>query len=238
MPTKKMLEELHQVCTGTLSVSLDEGNIAKMNKSCALGDDLTKWCSVLASKPELFLYRKAGEEYLTAMLNLAQGQYRNAFKCLRLVLELCIQGVYLSANIVELREWLNNISDTIWGKLVAPDTSPLGTRFCKAFFPEISTHAKNFQSMASTIYRELSETIHGNVPSNIPLPDSFEFDDEVFSLWHEKAETVRLVVAFCFCSRYLKELPPEDLSVIETIVVGQLDHIEQIRIVVGGPSSS
>jgi len=238
MPTKKMLVDLHRVCTETLSTSCDEGNIAKMNKSCALGDDLTKWCHILEPRPESFLYKKASEEYLTAMLNLSQGQYRNAFKCLRLVLELSLQGVYLSANLVELYEWLNNISDTNWGKLVSAETSPLGTRFCKAFFTEISSHANNFRTMAGTIYRELSETIHGNVPSNIPLPDSFEFDDQIFDLWHEKADTVRLVLAFCFCSRYLKESKPENHSDIETIVVGQLDHIEQIRIVMGGPSSS
>jgi hypothetical protein len=238
MPTKKMLEGLHGVCTKTIEASLSAENVAKMNQSCALGEDLSKWCSILSDKPESFLYAKAEQEYLTAMLNLAQGQYRNAFKCLRLVLELCIQGAYLSANLVELYEWLNNISDTNWGKLTSAETSPLGTRFCKAFFTEISSHANNFRTMAGTIYRELSETIHGNVPNNIPLPDSFEFDDQIFDLWHDKAETVRLIVAFCFCSRYLKESSPENLSVIETIVVGQLDHIEQIRIVMGGPSSS
>lgn len=238
MSTKQMLEDLHRVCSETLAACFEEQHALMMNKSCGLCHDLSTWVRVLNRLQECLLYAKAEQEYLTAMLNLAQGQYRNAFKGLRLVLELCLQGIYLSANLVELKEWLNNSCDTNWSKLTNPDTSPLGTRFCKAFFPELSGNANNFLTMAVTVYRELSEAIHGNVPYHLPLPDSFEFCYEVFNLWHEKSETIRLLLTFCFCSRYLKDFSDDNRREVESICVDQLGHIESIRILFGGPRSS
>lgn len=238
MSIRQNLEQLNNVCTETLVASFNNGNAEMMNRSSGLCQDLSIWASVLRRYPESFLYTKAEQECMTALLNVAQGQYRNAFKCLRLVLELCLQGVYLSANLVELKEWLNNSSDTNWTKLKDPNYSPLGNRFCKAFFSELSPHSNNFLTMAATVYRELSEAIHGNVPNHIPLPESFVFCKEIFDIWHEKVETIRLVLTFCFCNRYLIDLDENDRLLIELIATEQLGHIESIRILFGGPSSS
>ncbi len=238
MSIRQNLEQLNKVCAETLSASFNNGNDEKMNRSSALCQDLSIWSAVLQKHPESFLYTKAEQECLTALLNVSQGQYRNAFKCLRLVLELCLQGIYLSANLVELQEWLNNLSDTNWTKLKDPNFSPVGTRFCNAFFSELSPHSNNFMTMVATVYRELSEAIHGNVPNHIPLPESFVFSEEIFDIWHEKIETIRLVLIFCFCNRYLKELDETDRLRIEPIATEQLGHIESIRIFFGGPSSS
>lgn len=237
MPAKAMLEQINAICSSTIQHSLEGDRLLKVNYSCALGDDLNKWAGVAAGG-EKFLIQKASEEYLTALLNVCQGQYRNAFKCLRLVLELCLQGVYLSADLVELKEWLRNDALTNWGKLTDKESSPLSPKFCKAFFPEICEHSPHFLSLAKSVYKELSESIHGNVPDAIPLPDSFEFCNEVFNVWHEKAETVRLIVSFCFCVRYLNDLPSEQLQEIEPIILGQLDHIAPIRNAFGGPVES
>ena len=90
---RETIEHLHQLCTETLCRSFDSGYGISMAKSYMFASDLATWCELLSKQPERFLFEKAQQEYVTAILNLAQGQYRNAFKCLRLVLELCIQGV-------------------------------------------------------------------------------------------------------------------------------------------------
>ena len=122
--------------------------------------------------------------------------------------------------------------------LTSTDDGPLTRRFCLAFFPEIENHTNNFQSMAITLYRELSETIHGNMPCYIPLPESFEFNETAFGVWHEKAATTRFIVHFCLCTRYLRFVPEDRLSDLEAAILEQLGHIEPIREIFGGPSTT
>jgi hypothetical protein len=232
---KDILEGLHGICTATLNRSFDGEFAAMMARSFVFANDLSTWAQLISDRPERFLLAKASEEYLVAILNLVQGQYRNAFKGLRLVLELSLQGVYLSANLVELQEWMNNSRDTIWSNLTDPNKGPLTRRFVRAFFPEIEEHSNNFQSLAETLYRELSEAIHGNVPLRIPLPDSFNFDERTFKLWHEKATTVRMILHFCFGARYLKSLNEDKRAMVEQPITEELGHIEAIRTLLGGP---
>jgi hypothetical protein len=59
------------------------------------------------------------------LLNNSQGQYRNAFKGLRLVLELILQGAYLSVYPVLLSEWLRSQADTSWQAILDPDNGVL-----------------------------------------------------------------------------------------------------------------
>lgn len=92
--------------------------------------------------------------------------------------------------------------------------------------------------MARTLYRELSETIHGNVPQHIPISPSLEFNQETFELWHKKAESVRLIGLFCLTCRYAAGMDEGERTSIEAGVVEQLGHIEPIRILFGGPATS
>jgi len=226
------------MCTSTLNRSFEAGFGTAMARSYMFAKDLAIWAQVISDRPEQYLIVKASQEYLIATLNLAQGQYRNAFKGLRLVLELCLQGVYLSANLVELQEWMRNSRDTIWSNLTDANKGPLTRRFVRAFFPEIEEHANNFQTMAETLYRELSETIHGNVPHDIPLPESFEFHEGTFNLWHQKATTARLILHFALSARHLKFLPEDKRAKLETQLSEELGHIESIRMMFGGPRTT
>lgn len=235
---KDTLRNLHGVCSKTLELSLQNEFLNKINKSYSFATDLSVWSQVLSDLPECFLFKKAEQEYLIAILNLAQGQYRNSFKCLRLVLELYLQGIYLSVNLIELNEWLRNSADTNWNTLVSTDKGPLSTRFCKSFFPEIVEHSNYFQTITSTLYRELSETIHGNVPLHIPIPESFDFCEPVFNMWYEKATTAKLIVHFALSVRYLSKLDDASKSKLENSLIEELGHINQIRAVFGGTVSS
>ena len=228
------LRGLHEVCTKTMLHSFEREFSPLIAESYVFVTDLTMWNEVLAENPESVLFEKAEQEYLIALLNLAQGQYRNAFKGLRLVLELSVQGVHLSANLIELNEWLRSSRDTNWSSLMDANSGPFSKRFCRAFLTGIEDHVTNFSSMTGELYRELSETIHGNVPNNIPLPQSLEFNKEVFYVWHKKVKTLRMIVHFCLCCRYLNTLSPEKLLKIEEAAIDQLGHIDTIRAIFGG----
>jgi len=210
-------------------LSLQGNNEAKLGESYIFANDLDSWRSVLADEPESVLLETASSEYVLALLNACQGQYRNGFKGLRLVLELCLQSTHLSANLVLRAEWLRGEKDTVWATLVDPETGPLSARTCGAFFPELSEHVGNFRKLALTLYREVSECIHGNVPFHIPLPSSLEFSAETFDLWQSKARLLRLIIHFALALRYLPTLPMTKRRPLEGPVIEQLGHIAAVR---------
>lgn len=234
---KEVMLSLHDCCGKVVTRSLAGDNAADVSRSYLIASDLDIWNQILANRTESRLYAAAENEFVISLMNLCQGQYRNAFKGLRLVLELCLQGVYLSTNLLMLDEWLRNAIGTTWSILVDKDEGLFSKRFCTAFFPEISEHVYNFNAVAQSLYRELSECVHGNVPFYIPLPTTIELDVKTFNLWHKKAETVRLVSQFAMSMRYLKGLSEEDRAKLEMPLNDALGHIEPIRALLGGPRS-
>lgn len=224
-----VLRGLQAKCTNAVELSLDGANENVLGESYVFASDLEAWRNAINESPEAGLLATAATEYVVAMLNVCQGQYRNGFKGLRLVLELCLQSTYLSANLLLREEWIRGEKDTVWATLMDEENGPLSLRFCKAFFPELGGHTGHFRELARTIYRELSECIHGNVPNHIPLPSKLDFSQETFNLWHKKAEIVRLVVQFAFSVRYLRNLPADKRREIEPVLIEQLGHISAIR---------
>ena len=238
LTAKQIVEQLHARCGEALAASTGPEHESILGLSCIFCSDLEAWSRALRDKQEYPLFETALEEYALSVLNVCQGQYRNAFKSLRLVLELCLQGTYLSTNLLLLSEWLKGEQDTNWTALVDVESGIASRRFCKAFFPELVDHVANFREMARKVYRELSECIHGNVPAHIPLPTTLAFDAGALNVWHQKASTVRLVVLFYLSVRYLNCVTVGDRSSLESGVRDQLGHIEAIRSVFGGPTSA
>lgn len=235
---RTIIHSLHQDCTKTVLVSVESRHNEINAASYGLSRDLDAWTKVLAGHPENALYITASTEYVLAQLNNAQGQYRNAFKGLRLVLELILQGAYLSVNLVTLTEWLGSQADTSWQAILDENKGVFAVRYCRAFFPDMAEHAPALKTLAETLYREMSECIHGNVPNKIPLPQKIAFDEPTFTLWHRKASTLRLIVNFVFVVRYFRALNAEQLTKISPIISEQLGHFEPVRLALGGPASS
>jgi hypothetical protein len=235
---RSVFELLHERCDVALDKSFDVKFDALNGASYGLSTDLDLWNKALSGRAEKVLFASASNEYVLALLNNSQAQYRNAFKSLRLVLELTLQGLYLSAHLVTLNEWLTSHADTSWATLMDNEKGVFSRRYCRAFFPELIDNVGAFKGLSETLYREMSECTHGNVPNRIPLPNVIEFHEETFKLWHEKAETLRYVINFVLTLRYYNELNNDLRAILEPVIIGQLNHIEVIRQAFGGPSSS
>lgn len=225
-----VLRRLHEQCTLALESSVAAANEEALGASHVFGNDLESWLKALKGQTERQLIETAASEYLIAQMNLCQGQYRNSYKGLRLVLELCVQAVHLSADLILREEWLRGDSDTNWTTLMHEDSGPFALRHAAAFFPALKPHTPNFRGIARTLYRELSECIHGNTPVKIPLPASIAFDQPTFDLWHEKARLVRRVVLFALTQRYLRGMSSTARSLVADSVLDQLGHIDPIRV--------
>ena len=224
-----IFRQLHNQCSQTMEMSVLGDNHAHLGEAYLFAGDLDTWRAALDGQMEARLIETASSEYVLAALNICQGQYRNGFKGLRLVLELCLQSTHLSANLVLRAEWFKGEKDTNWATLVDSENGPLSVRFCQGFFPELSEHVPNFRQLAQTLYRELSECIHGNVPNHIPLPTSLTFSQDTFDLWLSKAKSVRLVAHFAFTLRYMNDLAVAMRGPLEAAVTDQLGHIAAIR---------
>jgi hypothetical protein len=228
-------EDLRTKSDEIFASSLAEPNDGKVGGSFLFVEELGLWCRLLDSRLESELLRVAALEYEFAILALAQGHYRHAFKGLRLVLELILQTVFLSVDEIALREWLDNRIHTTWASILEVDEGVFSTRFARAFFPALTPHIKNYRELAAVVYRECSECVHGNIPQQIPLPEALKFDQAVFDMWHKKASQVALIAHFVLALRYLQDCPREGLSALEPVLDEHLGHIEEIRNLLGGP---
>ena len=224
---------MHKNCEAILQESFKDGHSLMQAKSHQFLYSLQKWTKIHSDRPESYLLESASREYQYALLTLTQGHYRQAFKGLRLVLELEMEAVYLSVNILELKEWLDvdqiERNDTSWRALVDKKEGVLSVRYAQAFFPELKPHVLHFNGLSERLYRECSECIHGNVQRHISLPETFIFDDRTFTLWHEKADSMASIVSFLLTLRYAKEMSHDDLLKIEPDIRERVGNLPEIR---------
>jgi hypothetical protein len=234
LPIQLHYDGLHNQTGSILSSSLLEANAIKLARSHQFVQEIEMWVTVLNNRRESALFKMMAHEYQYALLALAQGHYRHAFKGLRLVLELTLQSVHLSTHEIELREWLQNRKDTIWSALVDRENGVFSIRFARSFFPSLEQHVAYHLALAAQVYRECSECVHGNVPKHIPLPDSLAFSQSSFDLWHAKADIVALLYHFTLAMRYLQELNQADVAKLEATLIARLGHVQELRVALAG----
>lgn len=224
-----VIRQLHSQCSDAITESLGAGNSMLLGEAYLFAADLALWRESISKNLESSLLDTATSEYILSILSAYQGQYRSSFKSLRLTLELCMQCSLLSADLVARSEWLSGKRDTYWSLITCEDNGPVSLRFCRAFFPELAEHAPHYRGIIQLLYRELSECIHGNVPSHIPLPSSIKYCEETLRLWHRKAAAVRLVINFALSLRFMKEIEPRMRAALYPVILDQLGHIAAIR---------
>lgn len=237
-PVVSHYEALHTNCGEILNATLGGGNEKIVARSHQFLAELELWSAALVDQREVALVKMVAHEYQYSLLALTQGHYRHAFKGLRLVLELQMQTISLSLNEIELREWLENRKDTVWGSLIDEANGVLSIRIARAFFPSIQAHMNHHRALAAQLYRECSECVHGNMPRLIPLPKDLSFSQEAFEIWHAKAEIVVMLFHFIFAIRYLREFPSPSLMNLEPTLIERLGHIEEFRVFLGGVESN
>jgi hypothetical protein len=145
------------------------------------------------------------------------------------VLELTLQGVFLSSNELNLREWLESRVDTSWSAIIDDKQGVFSSRFANGFFHGLEKHVKHYAGMAVLLYRECSECVHGNMPKHISLPPKLGFDQQVFDLWHGKAKILFLVTNFCLVVRYFDDLTTSDRTKLHAILTVRLAHIAEVK---------
>lgn len=223
-------EELHSSFGAVIKSSTSSPVASRLGEAWQRSNDLRSLAGTLENRREMSVLLDAVTQYELALHLLVCGQYRNAFVLLRYFLEQALRAVWLSANEVALRQWLNGIRDISWSTMTDMDGSGVFSKpFVNAFFPELSSESKHMSLLASTLYRECSEFIHGNSKPAIVLPSDVQFSIDVFTKGLDSADTAMLVVFFSVAVRYIKDLSREELTAIEKPLLDHLGHLESLR---------
>jgi hypothetical protein len=164
----------------------------------------------------------------SATFNLALGLYRPAFSSLRLALEMGLAAIYFSANKMELHEWLDGRMDIKWSTLVHEENGVLSKRFAKAFFSDLIDDVECYRNKATSVYRKLSEYVHGNNETWANSDIKLSYKDDLFSKYfdyYRSVSEVILFVAICRYARLFDETARESLQ----FVPEEFSHISKIR---------
>lgn len=227
----KINNESQQIFTLTLS-----DHTEKIGKAQHLTSYLFEFSECLSDVNEKKMLATVSSQIETATLTATLGLYRQAFSSLRLAFEMGLSVVFFSINKLDHFEWINGKGDIRWSKLVDKDNGILSKRFSNAFFQDLSVYVEEFNIRASTVYRSLSEFVHGNnetwTKSGIHLEVNTGLLDQFFNCLYEVID----IILFSLSCRHLKDIPEEGRESIE-FISDYFSHIEPIRVLLGGPKS-
>lgn len=230
MSVSEIYRELERKSCVAMECLLADGDTATaFTKAHNFSNDYQAIGVALSNRYESHLIELAIKEYDFALLALATGTYRNAFAGLRLFFELSLAAIYFSAHEIDYRLWLAKSKDIYWSSLTHLDTGVFSNTFSTAFNADFSDERMHYQNLASSVYRECSEYVHGNAHTHANLPVQVEYDQSVVSAWCDKADTIQLVVAFAFAMRYVNHLPPESFTHAEPLIRERLGHLSAVQ---------
>lgn len=221
-------KELGKQVSDILSKSLENEDLELLSSNHSFLHDFALWLDVLTDRPEKNILQNAIKEYQMALLSNNLGLYQQAFMGLRFFLERILVALLFSANEIELNLWKIGERDTYWSELMDGDKGIFSHKFCRAFFPELKTEIKHFNAITIKVYRECSEYVHGNQSIIKKIPDKLEYSEELFYEWNSKADTIKRIVLFTFCLRYLKHLKEDDVKIVKSTISEEFKSISQI----------
>lgn len=187
--------------------------------------DYDRMKSAITNRPEVSVLNAAVKEYQFALFALATGQYRHAFVGLRLFFELMLVTIQFSAREIDYRMWERGSKDINWSALKDSQSGIFSASFINAFNSEFSESSKQYSAIAEAVYRECSEFVHGNAVTHLSLPADISFDRDSYFSWHQKSETMRIVIIFAFSARYLNYIETSAMEAMEPVILDAIGHL-------------
>lgn len=191
--------------------------------------DLDLLSSLLVNRVEEPMYKLARLEYQQAVFSTSIAQYRQAHKALRLFLELSLCSILFSAHEIDTRLWLRGKKDASWKSINCENTGVFSRYFVGAFFEEMTDHCDQYRTLASKLYRECSEYVHGNWQSFSEMNHQIAYNANSLETWADRADTARLLVKFAFVCRYIKNAPRDTKDELEAMVLEDFGTIPAVQ---------
>ena len=98
----------------------------------------------------------------------------------------------------------------------------------------MSVEIVDYNNRAKSVYRKLSEYVHGNNETWERSGLTLEYNEELKKRYFELFKEVSDILLFILNCRYLKSLDAETLDNISEFLLDELSHISAIREFLGG----
>lgn len=193
-------------------------------------DDLSVWTELLSDETDCTILISAIQEFELGFQAVVSGQYRYSFIAQRYFLEQICRFIYLSTNELHLRHWKLGLRDISWGSLVDKESGIFSKVFIRAFYSEVESEGDHLVTIASKLYRESSEFIHGNFNKIEELPSSIEFHPSLLGRWMDFMETSKFVSLFLLFMRFSKDIGRQDIGKIEEMAKEELGGIVEFNL--------
>lgn len=226
---KKLNAEINRIFEESMKSNNIQGNTHD------LINNLQTWYQLLKAKDASNMLLNAIEEIDISCLQMLQGIYRGAFASLRLSLKMFCGFIYFSSHNIDYVDWTKGNKDLQWSYLLDNENGILSVRFSKAYFEDLNKYVSNYQDRTRTLYRGLSEMVHGNYETWDYNNPTVLFNNVLRNKYFEYIETYYQICNFILSLRFLKSFSPNEIQEIETHIIDSVSHIEAIRILIGGP---
>ncbi|MGY0146990.1 hypothetical protein [Edwardsiella tarda] len=160
--------------------------------------------------------------------SLIVGLYRQAFSSLRLALEMGLGAIYFSASKLEMHEWLDGRRDIKWSRIIDEENGVYSKRFVMAFFSDLVDYTEAYRKNTITVYRKLSEYVHGNNETWTNGSVRIIYKDELFDQYCKYYQSVTESILFSAICRYAKNFDNTERESLQ-FLLEDFNHIEKIR---------
>lgn len=226
---KEHFSNLNQQFGEVIDESFSSEHGAKLIELFQFSEDLNVWVDLLNDGTDRTILISAIQEFELGFQAVVSGQYRYSFIAQRYFLEQICRFIYLSTNELHLRHWKLGLRDISWGALIDNENGIFSKVFIRAFYPEIEAEGSHLITIASKLYRESSEFIHGNFNKIEELPNSIELNSSLLEKWIDFMETSKFIALFLMFMRFSKDIDNQDMHRIEEMAKEELSGIEEFN---------
>lgn len=198
-------------------------------------NDFGVWVECLKDIPQSILLKSALNECATANLFCSQGLYKHAMVSLRLCLEHCLFAIHLSANDFYFRRWKAGQEDMKWGAITDPVQGIFSKTFIRAYASEFDERSAELNSIATNVYRECSEYIHGNYSKLNCLPGQSEFNQSMLSQYITYFQNISYLIMVALVIRFKDYILTNNLlAPLEDSIMHNIGMLPEIQLLYSG----
>lgn len=196
--------------------------------------DFSTWVECLKDIPQSILLKSSLNECATANLFCSQGLYKHAMISLRLCLEHCLYAIHMSSNDFYFRRWKAGQEDMKWAAITDGNTGIFSKSFIRAYAPEFEERSAELNGIASNVYRECSEYIHGNYSKLNCLPGQNEFNQDMLSQYISRFQSISYLLSIALVIRFKEQIVSKGLlPTLENAIMHNIEMLPEIQLLYG-----
>ena len=153
---------------------------------------------------------------------------------LRLCLEHCLYAIHMSSNDFYFRRWKAGQEDMKWAAITDGNTGIFSKSFIRAYAPEFEERSAELNGIASNVYRECSEYIHGNYSKLNCLPGQNKFSQDMLSQYISRFQSISYLLSVALVIRFKELIVSRGLLLtLENAIMHNIEMLPEIQLLYG-----